>query len=500
MLHSWRLTIQAYLVSVGVLSTAATAQCVSGWTIGDGFAGVDGPVQAMTRWDPDGSGPQSERIVVGGSFYRAGSAFCRVASWDGAAWSPLGSSDLGEVRALAVLPNNQIVASFTYVPSIGRAVAVWDGSQWMTLGNPSGTTDGLINALLPLPDGTFIAAGSFRIIAGVPANRIARWSGTEWLPLGSGVSADADWNISVNALATLPNGDIVAAGNFVTNTPGNVPAKHIARWNGQTWLPVGNRQGELITSMAATPDGQIFAGGAFYSQAIGGYVYMSRWDGSQWAALPGPPHVFGYPALAVDTDAGSSLLAAWGGSVRRWTGTSWTIVAQGIEVDSSALQTVNTLLPLPHSDFAVGGTIQKINGLPAKFLGRWTSSAPVIVRSPTQQQLCVGSTLRLDVEANSAQPLQFQWRRGTEVLADGPQPGGASINGATTSAITISGVSLADAGDYKCVVTDACDSIQSAAAVVAIYNCCPSDLNHDGIVNDDDFVIFLQAYNQVLCP
>lgn len=497
-----RLRLGSAVIGLMILAIpSSTAQCVSNWTIGDGFAGVDGPVNALALWDPDGAGPEPSRIVAGGSFYRAGTAFCRVASWNGIQWTPLGTNDFGEVRSLCVLPGNQLAAAFTYIPSIGRGVGVWNGSQWVPLGNPEGLTDGLINALLALPDGSLIAGGSFKTIAGVAANRIARWNGSNWLPLGNGVSADADSSIAVNALALMPNGDIVAGGNFVTNTPGNVLAQHIARWNGQTWLPLGNRQGGLITSLAITPDGQVFAGGLFYSQAQGFYVYLSRWDGSQWSALPGPPHVVSSPALAIDTAHANSLLAAWFGLLRRWDGTSWTLVAQangdGLAFPSGE---VTTILPLSSSAILVGGSFQTLGGLSAKSLGKWTSSAPAIVRSPTPQQLCVGSTLRLDVEANSAQPLQFQWRRGAEVLTDGPLAGGGSIAGATTAALTVSGVSPLDAGDYTCTVTDTCASIVSAPAKVSVYSCCPSDLNHDGIVNDDDFVIFVQAYNQVICP
>jgi hypothetical protein len=36
-------------------------------------------------------------------------------------------------------------------------------------------------------DGDLIAAGAFTEAGGVPVNRIARWDGTDWSPLGSGI-------------------------------------------------------------------------------------------------------------------------------------------------------------------------------------------------------------------------------------------------------------------------------------------------------------------------
>lgn len=34
----------------------------------------------------------------------------------------------------------------------------------------------------------------------------------------------------------------------------------------------------------------------------------------------------------------------------------------------------------------------------------------------------------------------------------------------------------------------------------ALYSCCPADFNGDGFVDDDDFVMFAAAYNALLCP
>ena len=63
-------------------------------------------------------------------------------------------------------------------------------------------------ALAVLPNGDLVAGGGFTTAGGVSANGIARWNGTSWSALGSGMDA------SVYALATLPNGNLVAGGEF----------------------------------------------------------------------------------------------------------------------------------------------------------------------------------------------------------------------------------------------------------------------------------------------
>jgi len=85
-----------------------------------------------------------------------------------------------------------------------------------------------VRALAVLPSGDLVAGGSFTTAGGVSASRIARWNGTAWSPLGTGM------NSTVWALAALPSGDLVAGGQF-TNAGGNVSA-YFARWT-ETNIP-----------------------------------------------------------------------------------------------------------------------------------------------------------------------------------------------------------------------------------------------------------------------
>ena len=61
------------------------------WLPGGDFAVLNGEVHALTTWDPDGSGPQAEWLIAGGTFTQAGSVPAqRVAAWAGASWHALG--------------------------------------------------------------------------------------------------------------------------------------------------------------------------------------------------------------------------------------------------------------------------------------------------------------------------------------------------------------------------------------------------------------------------
>jgi len=66
-----------------------------------------------------------------------------------------------------------------------------------------------------------IAGGSFDAAGDVACNRIARWSGSTWEPLGSGLNA------SVQAL-TVYNNEPIAGGWFTA--AGSAPCNYIAAW------------------------------------------------------------------------------------------------------------------------------------------------------------------------------------------------------------------------------------------------------------------------------
>ena len=97
-----------------------------------------------------------------------------------------------------------------------------------------------------------------------PANFVARWDGTEWLPLGDGLA-----NFAVTLLP-LPNGDLVVGGSFTQ--AGGSHANHLARWDGTRWNYFGEGVGigssaatsqPIIHTSIAMPDGTIVVGGEF---------------------------------------------------------------------------------------------------------------------------------------------------------------------------------------------------------------------------------------------
>ena len=102
------------------------------------------------------------------------------------------------------------------------------------------------------------AGGYFTTAGGVPANNIAKWDGSAWSALGSGM------NGTVYALA-VSGTDLYAGGHFTT--AGGVPANYIAKWDGSAWSALGSGvmggDGYCVYALAADGAGHLFVGGDF---------------------------------------------------------------------------------------------------------------------------------------------------------------------------------------------------------------------------------------------
>ncbi len=313
-----------------LLGAAAARSQDCDWLPGEGMSGTDGPVYATTTWDPDGPGPEPELLIVGGLFSAAGDVRANnIAAWDGSAWQPLGSGMDGAVEALAVY-NDELIAGgvfWTAGDVTCNYIARWDGSAWQALG--LGANGGVY--ALTVYNGELIAGGWFTTAGGVPCNSIARWNGSTWQTLGAGMSGG--W---VDAL-TVYNGELIAGGYFTT--AGDVTCNNIARWNGSAWQPLGSGTAggwpaSTGTVHAVTAyNGELIAGGDFYTAGGVSCHNIARWDGNVWQPLGlglyDPYHGSNVSALTVyagDLIAGGGFSNSGGvecNNIARWDGSVW---------------------------------------------------------------------------------------------------------------------------------------------------------------------------------
>lgn len=358
-----------------LLSFVARAQCPNGWDATAGVPGTNGVVYATALWDPDGPGPATSKVVVGGAFTSAGGiAANRVAVWDPATgvWSTLGSGMDNFVLCFAAMPNGDLVAGGGFSTAGGvtaNNIARWNGTAWVPLGGTAQALGGYVFALAVRPGGELIAGGNFLFAGFTLVRFIASWNGTTWSPLGTGMNDD------VRSLALLPGGDLIAGGWF-TNASG-VLASRLARWNGSTWSSLGAGVDGPVYALAPLPGGDLVVGGGFQNAGGAPASRIARWSPSSgaWSTLGGGTGL-DVNALTVlpggDVVAGGLFFVALGGPanyVARWNGSSWSAV--GIGTDTH----VRALTALPGGGFVAGGHFVAAGGAPASFFARACGNA-----------------------------------------------------------------------------------------------------------------------------
>jgi hypothetical protein len=368
--------------------------------------GPDAPVFAVAANGND--------VYVGGSFSRIGGVKAsQIAMWNGAQWSALGAGVGGVVQAIAVSGSNvyfgtgeqlyvwnghaldvvgggvagvkaialsgsdlYVGGSFTVAGGVSaNGIAKWNGSSWSALGS------GMTNTVraIAINGNDVYAGGDFVSAGGVSANGIARWDGTSWHPLADGVTGCNNCTPQVYAVA-VNGSDVYVGGRF--NTAGGVSASGIAKWNGASWSPLGTGISNFVYSIAISA-GDIVAAGAFTTAGGIGANNIARWNGSDWSAFGGgvtaqtPGQSSSIAAIAV---SGSNVYVggdfAVAGSVNtkslaEWDGGSWSKI--GVEV-SNGLNSFAHAVAVSGNDVYAGGNFTTAGDLSVNHIAKWNGS------------------------------------------------------------------------------------------------------------------------------
>ncbi len=102
-------------------------------------------------------------------------------------------------------------------------------------------------------------------------NRIAKWNGSAWTALGTGM------NSAVSELAVDGSGNLYAGGSFTT--AGGVAANRIAKWNGSAWSALGTGMNGDVKALAVDGSGNLYAGGGFTTAGGKVSAFAAKWIG-----------------------------------------------------------------------------------------------------------------------------------------------------------------------------------------------------------------------------
>ncbi len=385
-------------------------------------------VFALASLDPDGAGPESGMLYVGGSFVMWNTPWliAKLARWNGTSWFGVGPAPSGDVHALLTTAGNRdsspvhllVGGTFDQIGGIdAKKVARWNETTWFDL--PATNNAGMDGPTYVLHafdrDGAgpeepaLYAGGSFVNTNGQPAGGIARWNGSNWQGVGGGMSSDGVSSLAVvRALHGFDEdgegpqvAELFAGGDF--DSAGGANAPGLARWDGTEWSPVtGWHGGQVESLLAFDEDGpgpqatQLYVGGAFIDAESGVSGTLARWDGSAWSAVGAGLHGGGNRVLALcefdDDGPGPNLPALYAGGdfafagalvvnrIARWDGVSWSPLGSGLQGQSLAAVRAFAVFPdngAPSGVAAlyVGGTFDSAGGVSASGVARWDGAS-----------------------------------------------------------------------------------------------------------------------------
>jgi hypothetical protein len=248
-------------------------------------------------------------LYVGGNFAIAGgNTVNNIARWTGSRWRGLDGSFgsigvTGSVRALSVYGGQLVVGG-------ANILRRWNGSSWGYF-SPYPHPDGTVHTIQEY-SGELVIGGDFDFMddklsntANIEVNNIARWTGSEWLPLNGRFGLGT--NGPVYALSVYES-NLIVGGQF-SSAASRADTGTIARWDGGDWFPIGDGSEQSIAGRVSS---LIVDGNALF---VGGFLGL---DG----ASPGEPenNIYRWDGIAFDSIgsglAGSvSSLGLYGGAL-----------------------------------------------------------------------------------------------------------------------------------------------------------------------------------------
>ncbi len=403
----------------GGLTVSTTALGPSGWTsVGSGFGSAGpgstpGSVNTLVSIDIDGIGPAAPRLLAAGAFDDVnGHHGQSVAIWGTGTWGTTGTGPNTPPNALSVFdpdgtgpgPSKLYISSppLTTFGNFPTDILAWDGSSFQSLSaTPTGLIHDLLNADIdgpgPIPARLY-ASGRFGS-SPLPQFQhvVEAFDGTTWTPLPTSTTTLCRAMTMYDDDGPGPNpARLTTAG---TGTP--------ASYDGSSWTPLGvtGPNGTINTLSAFDDDGPgpglplLYAAGGFTNIAGLTTNSIMRWNGFYWWTVgaglfvnpgggvpgtanamvdydpdgPGPlPHML----VVGGVFGGAGSLAAIG--IAAWNGTAWSNAFGNVMQANGNYGTISALAvvdldsnPTTPGELVATGDFISIGGVAAASIAHW---------------------------------------------------------------------------------------------------------------------------------
>lgn len=339
-------------------------------------------------------------------------------------------------------------------------------------------------SLAALPDNGAIVGGDFTYAGPAAATRVAKLVGNSWQAFDEGL------DVAPRCALQLPDGSIAVGGNFSGFYDAGlvVPSPRVARWTGTQWQPMGINGVGRVRALFLDAQQRLHA---VADSSNAGISPLQRRDGDTWTPVPVPAGFTEFRAV-VDEPDGSKVLGCNNGVLFRWNGSGLAQLASPRFVVG-----LNALLRLPSGDLIIGGAnssnptavLTRFNRqagtwsfLGSPLNGSITSLAP-LPRPDGGADVLVGG--EFTIAGNATSRYIARWVPETNQWFSV----GTGANAPVRTIASLPSGEILVAGDFT--VFDG-----KAAAYISMYRIpCPADFTCDTLVDGDDVIEFFRAWD-----
>ncbi len=427
--------------------------------------------------------------AVGGATALGSSGTTNVFRYDGTNWSQVEGIPAERGNLAGEVFNGALYAIGGATPGVAKTnVYRYDGMNWAEVAGLPSPRSSLKAAVLG--DSLYVVGGWN---SSVFRTNVYRYNGTNWSEVAGLPAAVDDYGIGVMG------GELYVVGGAV---PG-ASKTNVYRYNGTSWAEIIGLPSMRDGLGAGELGGKLYAVGGSDGTTGGSTVHtnMYCYDGAQWGEVKGLPQPRIYLSTAVMKESLYALGGTASGTVPSSAQTnvyrydydggvtpSSGPVTGGFAVTISGTNLCNGLLADVTNVTMCGVSVSSVDsvagstqivvtaaegvagvgdvkvysascGMTAKADGftYLDSESPAITAQPQSLVRNSGQSAAFWIQASGTAPLFYQW-----------QKNGADIGGATATNYTLAAVEAADAGGYRCVVSNVSGGVTSAVATLTV--------------------------------